>query len=131
MATFTPFLAALIAVQHPGRDGPVAALGLDSFSGRGHLVRVAVERLNRIATVGVEIEPRMEVCCRCFLVWMEKTSLLALGMPAGRDRSAELQAIAEADALRETHAIDLEVRRAIAQVVAGELVAALPPKTGV
>jgi hypothetical protein len=29
----------------------------------------------------VVIEPRLEVCCRCFLIWMERPTLLALRMP--------------------------------------------------
>src|SRR5262245_66460746 len=29
----------------------------------------------------VVIEPRLEVCCRCFLIWMERPPLQALRMP--------------------------------------------------
>jgi hypothetical protein len=34
----------------------------------------------------VEIEPALEVCCRCFLIWMEKPALTALAAVPQRPR---------------------------------------------
>jgi hypothetical protein len=40
----------------------------------------------------VEIEPALEVCCRCFLIWMERPTLQALRVDRPRALALEAQA---------------------------------------
>jgi hypothetical protein len=81
----------------------------------------------------VEFSPSLLLCCRCFLVWLDRPALQALRLAQPRVRSAirEAGALAEARALAAPAQVALEARNtllfalAAAQEVADVLESAL------
>jgi Zn-finger nucleic acid-binding protein len=74
----------------------------------------------------VELSPALLLCCRCFLVWLERPSLQAFGLERrpGRAAGRAAAAIGQATGRSEPERIARAERRAIAAALGG------PGRTG-
>jgi hypothetical protein len=79
-----------------------------------------------------ELRPSLEVCCRCFLIWLDQPALSALRLDRARTRSiaAEAEALHRIDALVEPLRIEREATAAVALAVANGVADALEAALG-